>query len=227
MLFRSQLIAERWKDKLSGKQSRTTFTQTLSGRPLTRIDSSGMTCTYAYDRLARIKSVTQGQIVATFDYDELGQVNLIRVQDQSTQQTVETRLTFDDHGRETVRHITLNGDHPAQTITQSYREDNRLINRHQQVGEQTELLETFGYDQRGRVWVDQFWFGLKGMERYGHRDAALKLADTFFQHAKGLTNDGPIQENYNPLTGAQQGAPNFSWSSAHLYMLYNDFFRKQ
>ncbi|WP_433961400.1 MGH1-like glycoside hydrolase domain-containing protein, partial [Escherichia coli] len=65
------------------------------------------------------------------------------------------------------------------------------------------------------------------MERYGYRDDALKLADTFFRHAKGLTADGPIQENYNPLTGAQQGAPNFSWSAAHLFMLYNDFFRKQ
>ncbi|HDT4276684.1 TPA: alpha-glucosidase [Escherichia coli] len=87
----------------------------------------------------------------------------------------------------------------------------------------------FGADiyWRGRVWVDQFWFGLKGMERYGYRDDALKLADTFFRHAKGLTADGPIQENYNPLTGSQQGAPNFSWSAAHLYMLYNDFFRKQ
>ncbi len=58
--------------------------------------------------------------------------------------------------------------------------------------------------------MDQFWFGLKGMERYGYRDDALKLADTFFRHAKGLTADGPIQENYNPLTGSQQGAPNFS-----------------
>ena len=87
----------------------------------------------------------------------------------------------------------------------------------------------FGADiyWRGRVWVDQFWFGLKGMERYGYRDEALKLADTFFNHAKGLTADGPIQENYNPLTGAQQGAPNFSWSAAHLYMLYNDFLKKQ
>ena len=80
---------------------------------------------------------------------------------------------------------------------------------------------------RGRVWVDQFWFGLKGMARYGYRDEALKMADTFFNHAKGLTADGPIQENYNPLTGAQQGAPNFSWSAAHLYMLYNDFLKKQ
>ena len=86
----------------------------------------------------------------------------------------------------------------------------------------------FGADiyWRGRVWVDQFWFGLKGMERYGHREEALQLADAFFRHARGLTSDGPIQENYNPLTGAQQGAPNFSWSAAHLYMLYNEFFRK-
>ncbi|EOX3823916.1 Trehalase [Enterobacter cloacae] len=80
---------------------------------------------------------------------------------------------------------------------------------------------------RGRVWVDQFWFGLKGMERYGYREQAQTLAENFFKHTKGLTSDGPIQENYNPLTGAQQGAPNFSWSAAHLYMLYNDFFRKQ
>ena len=86
----------------------------------------------------------------------------------------------------------------------------------------------FGADiyWRGRVWVDQFWFGLKGMERYGYREQAQTLAETFFKHAKGLISDGPIQENYNPLTGAQQGAPNFSWSAAHLYMLYNDFFRK-
>ena len=86
----------------------------------------------------------------------------------------------------------------------------------------------FGADiyWRGRIWVDQFWFGLKGMERYGYREQAQTLAETFFKHAKGLTSDGPIQENYNPLTGAQQGAPNFSWSAAHLYMLYNDFFRK-
>ncbi|MDD9156785.1 alpha-glucosidase [Aliivibrio sp. S4TY2] len=77
---------------------------------------------------------------------------------------------------------------------------------------------------RGRVWVDQFYFGLKGMESYGYRDDAIEMAGAFFDHADGLVGDGPIRENYNPLTGDQQGAPNFSWSSAHLYMLYNDFF---
>lgn len=76
---------------------------------------------------------------------------------------------------------------------------------------------------RGRVWVDQVYFGLKGMEKYGHREDALKLANKFFTNAHGLTGDRPIQENYNPLNGAPQGAPNFSWSAALLYMLYNDF----
>ncbi|WP_202300579.1 alpha-glucosidase [Dryocola clanedunensis] len=86
----------------------------------------------------------------------------------------------------------------------------------------------FGADiyWRGRVWVDQFWFGLKGMERYGYRDDAVEMANRFLAHANGLTGDGPIRENYNPLNGDQQGAPNFSWSAAHLYMLYNDFFTR-
>lgn len=106
--------------------------------------------------------------------------------------------------------------------------DNKEFNTFVPLGTASLTNPAFGPDiyWRGRVWVDQFWFGLKGMERYGHRDDALKLADTFFKHAKGLTADGPIQENYNPLTGTEQGAPNFSWSAAHLYMLYNDFFRK-
>ena len=87
----------------------------------------------------------------------------------------------------------------------------------------------FGADiyWRGRVWVDQFYFGLKGMEKYGYREDAVEMATAFFDNADGLIQDGPIRENYNPLTGAQQGAPNFSWSAAHLYMLYNDFFTSE
>ena len=77
---------------------------------------------------------------------------------------------------------------------------------------------------RGRVWIDQFYFGLKGMEKYGYKEDALKMARAFFDNADGLIQDDPIRENYNPLTGEQQGAPNFSWSAAHLYMLYNELF---
>ncbi|PSU95648.1 alpha-glucosidase [Photobacterium kishitanii] len=78
---------------------------------------------------------------------------------------------------------------------------------------------------RGRVWVDQFYFGVKGMADYGYTKEANEMVNKLFKNAEGLTLDRPIQENYNPETGAVQGANNFSWSSAHLYMLYNDFLK--
>ncbi|WP_117235245.1 alpha-glucosidase [Vibrio maerlii] len=106
--------------------------------------------------------------------------------------------------------------------------DSNEFNTHVPLGTASLTNPAFGPDiyWRGRVWVDQFYFGLKGMEKYGYRDDAVEMATNFFNHADGLVQDGPIRENYNPLTGAQQGAPNFSWSAAHLYMLYNDFFTK-
>ncbi|MUI56034.1 alpha-glucosidase [Aliivibrio fischeri] len=104
--------------------------------------------------------------------------------------------------------------------------DPKEFNTYVPLGTAALTSPAFGPDiyWRGRVWVDQFYFGLKGMESYDYRDDAVQMASAFFDHADGLVGDDPIRENYNPLTGDQQGAPNFSWSSAHLYMLYNDFF---
>ncbi|PSV95000.1 alpha-glucosidase [Photobacterium angustum] len=78
---------------------------------------------------------------------------------------------------------------------------------------------------RGRVWIDQFYFGVKGMANYGYTKEAHEMVNKLFTNAEGLTKQLPIQENYNPETGEVQGANNFSWSSAHLYMLYNDFLK--
>ncbi|WP_159737414.1 alpha-glucosidase [Vibrio atypicus] len=77
---------------------------------------------------------------------------------------------------------------------------------------------------RGRVWLDQVYFGLRAMEKYGYKAEAVQMADDLFNNAQGMTGDMPIRENYNPETGEVQGATNFSWSSAHLYMMYNGFF---
>jgi putative isomerase len=107
--------------------------------------------------------------------------------------------------------------------------DPREFNTYVPLGTAALTNPAFGADiyWRGRVWVDQFYFGLKGMERYGYHADAVEMTNRFFAHANGLMSDGPIRENYNPLNGAQQGAPNFSWSAAHLYMLYNDFFTQK
>jgi RHS repeat-associated protein len=145
-----QLLKELWKDERTGKHWESRYTYTLTGRPLTRLDVDGLTCTYAYDEKARLKSVTQGQLVATFDYDDLGRVCKTTTSNTYSKQAMTTTLAFDDQGREVCRTMALDG-HPEQTITLAYRDDSKLQVRHLQVDGVTELHETFGYDQRGRM----------------------------------------------------------------------------
>lgn len=103
--------------------------------------------------------------------------------------------------------------------------DPREFNTHVPLG--TAALTNPAYDPniywRGRVWLDQFYFGVAALDNYGYRDDALTLTGKLFANAEGLAGDGPIRENYNPETGAMQGASNFSWSSAMTYMLYREF----
>jgi putative isomerase len=76
---------------------------------------------------------------------------------------------------------------------------------------------------RGRVWLDQVYFGLIALDNYGYSEEAQALANKLFKNAAGLSEQGAIRENYNPETGQVQGATNFSWSAAHLLMLYREF----
>ncbi|WP_263078884.1 alpha-glucosidase [Endozoicomonas sp. Mp262] len=75
---------------------------------------------------------------------------------------------------------------------------------------------------RGRVWVDQVYFGLMGLKNYGYDQDANALMDKILMNAEGLMEEGAIRENYNPETGAVQGASNFGWSAAHFYMMYKN-----
>lgn len=75
------------------------------------------------------------------------------------------------------------------------------------------LRPTRGY-WRGPVWVDQVYFGIVGLRNYGFDKEADYLLEKFIENAQGLTTDGPIHENYNPLTGETLNCPNFGWSSA-------------
>ncbi|OKY26446.1 alpha-glucosidase [Thalassotalea sp. PP2-459] len=87
----------------------------------------------------------------------------------------------------------------------------------------TAALTNPAYDQniywRGRVWLDQFYFGIAALENYGYYQQGKALTNKLFDNAQGLILAEPIRENYNPMTGDMQGATNFSWSAAHLYML--------
>ncbi|WP_454059079.1 MGH1-like glycoside hydrolase domain-containing protein [Elizabethkingia ursingii] len=72
---------------------------------------------------------------------------------------------------------------------------------------------------RGPVWIDQFYFGITGLRKYGYQQQADELINKFLNNAEGLLEDKSIHETYHPITGKGLNAINFSWSSAHILML--------
>ncbi|WP_347924067.1 trehalase family glycosidase [Pontimicrobium sp. SW4] len=73
---------------------------------------------------------------------------------------------------------------------------------------------------RGPNWLDQAYFGVKGLRNYGFNKEADKATIQIFEGAEGLLGKGKsIRENYHPLTGEGLHAQNFSWSAAHVIML--------
>ncbi|PKV89674.1 trehalase family glycosidase [Streptomyces sp. TLI_146] len=72
---------------------------------------------------------------------------------------------------------------------------------------------------RGPVWLDQAYFAIAGMRRYGYARDADALTARLIEGAAGLTGNAPIMENYDPLAGDPLNSPNFSWSAALLLPL--------
>ena len=73
---------------------------------------------------------------------------------------------------------------------------------------------------RGPNWLDQAYFGVKGLRNYGFHNEADKATIQIIEGAEGILGKGKtIRENYHPLTGKGLNAKNFSWSAAHLIML--------
>lgn len=75
---------------------------------------------------------------------------------------------------------------------------------------------------RGPVWLDQAMYGVEALQNYGYVEEARTMAYKLFDNAEGLLGDGPIRENYNPLTGAGLHTKNFSWSASAYYSLYRN-----
>lgn len=75
---------------------------------------------------------------------------------------------------------------------------------------------------RGPVWLDQALYGVEALQNYGYYDQAVTSAKKMFNNAEGLMGDGPIRENYNPLTGEGLHTKNFSWSASAYYLMYEN-----
>jgi putative isomerase len=75
---------------------------------------------------------------------------------------------------------------------------------------------------RGPIWLDQVYFAISGLRKYGYVQEADRYTKQVFDRLEGLATNGPIHENYEARTGKRLKAPHFSWSAAHLFMLYRE-----
>lgn len=76
---------------------------------------------------------------------------------------------------------------------------------------------------RGPVWLDQAYFAINGLRRYGFDDEADFLMVKLFRNCEGLLDPtAPIRENYHPITGKGLNAEHFSWSAAHILMMIGE-----
>jgi putative isomerase len=112
------------------------------------------------------------------------------------------------------------GKHQAEKVKRSMLDINEF-NSTVPLG--TAALSNPAYDAniywRGRVWLDQVYFGLVALDNYGYKKETQQLLTKLLNNAEQLNGKGAIRENYNPETGQVQGATNFSWSAAHLLLL--------
>ncbi|GHF87591.1 lipoprotein [Kitasatospora xanthocidica] len=72
---------------------------------------------------------------------------------------------------------------------------------------------------RGLAWLDQTYFAIEGLRRHGWDEDARRTVERLLATAAGLAGDGPLRENYDPLTGEGRNSTNFSWSAALLLPL--------
>jgi beta-galactosidase len=76
---------------------------------------------------------------------------------------------------------------------------------------------------RGPIWLDQTYYGISAYRRYGFTGRADTYTQQVFDRLQGLTEQSPIYENYDTHTGRGLQSSHFSWSAAHLLMLYGDY----
>ena len=101
--------------------------------------------------------------------------------------------------------------------------DSTNFNTHvplQTLNASSEKFEPDGGYWRGPTWIDQSYFGIKGLRKYGYNKESDELTKKLIHNAEGVTKKGKaIRENYNPVTGEGLEAFNFSWSAAHYLLL--------
>lgn len=79
---------------------------------------------------------------------------------------------------------------------------------------------------RGPIWLDQTYYAIEAFRNYDKPSKADYYTRCVFDRLQGLLGDAPIYENYDTFTGRPLQASHFSWSAAHLLLLYEHYGKK-
>ncbi|WP_455887941.1 RHS repeat-associated core domain-containing protein [Pseudomonas rustica] len=130
------------------------YRNSLQGLPLGYTESDGVEVKHAYNDLGQLEQTSQGDLIASFEYDTLGRLWKTTTQDNANKQKLVCVQTYDALGREEKREQTLTR-HDGSTLTQSivlgWQEDDQLRTRTLTRDGQELLAETFSYDALDRL----------------------------------------------------------------------------
>ncbi|RII76149.1 RHS repeat domain-containing protein [Pseudomonas monteilii] len=147
------LLKTQWEGQ-DAKGYHCDYRYSLQGLPLGYTESDGIEVTHAYNDLGQLEQTSQGDLVASFEYDALGRLWITTTQDNANKQVLVCEQTYDALGREEKRVQTLTR-HDGTTLTQSiqleWQEDNQLRTRTLTRDGQELLVETFNYDALDRL----------------------------------------------------------------------------
>ena len=149
-----QLIGETL-DKPGEMQRTVGYVSTFYNRLKSRTDAGGMTAEHEYDERGRLESTCEGNLQATFAYNDLGRLETVTSTDTVNGSTLTTSLGYDDHGRECMRTLRLD-QKLIRTVLQTWGKDSLLDNRVLRDGNVVALMETFTYDPRGRLSIVEY-----------------------------------------------------------------------
>jgi len=147
----NQLIAEHWDDQANGKTWSRTHLSSLQDRPKTITEANGVETRHEYDPVnGRLATTRQGQLQASFSYDDLGRLSVIDTQDLSGSHSLQTLIEYDDQDRETRRTWRQSGQ-DERTLVQTWGKDDLMQSKHLRTAAVSLLEESFGYDSRARL----------------------------------------------------------------------------
>lgn len=134
------------KKKFSAQSS-----YSMAGKLQSYIDVHGQAHEIQYDNHGRPEKLSQGKVKITFAYDKASRISESWSCDEESNQSLTTRLGYDEFGREVERTI-LQGTDTLYTLSQTFSATS-LVSRRQMLNGKGDTLrnETFQYDSCDRL----------------------------------------------------------------------------